>query len=214
MPASTLAGWRVLTALTALLCAALLPAPTYAQFNSSLGGWVYVDRNNDGVLNFSTDPDPEIVIGGVDINLYAYTGTDYALIASTATDPFGRYKFTELEAGRYKLEQVQPVGWVDGKDTPGVLLRISDQMVPPGSSVGVAGNNFITDIQLTANTIGEFYNFGERGLAAGYVSKRFLFASTPDNPQAVPEPTTLAMIVGVGLGLLSAPRRRLGQASL
>ncbi|QDV74758.1 SdrD B-like domain-containing protein [Botrimarina mediterranea] len=211
MPASTFAGWRVLPALAALVCAALLPAPTYAQsFSSYLGGWSYVDRNNDGVLNFSNDPNPEIVIGGVEINLYKHNGVDYIQIASTATDPYGRYQFGQLDAGRYKIEQVQPVGWVDGKDTAGVLLAINDQSVPPGSNVGVSGNNFVTDIQLTNNTIGEFYNFGERGLAAGYVSKRFLFASTPSNPfgEPVPEPTTLAMIVGVGVGLLTAPRRR------
>ena len=210
MPSFTLAGWRVLSALAALVCAALLPAPTFAQFNSYLGGWVYVDRNNDVVLNFADHPDPEIVIGGVDVNLYKHNGVDYAKIASVATDQYGRYQFGQLEAGRYKIEEVPPVGWVDGKDTVGVLNRISDGVVPPGSNVGVAGQNYITDIQLTANTIGEFYNFGERGLAAGYVSKRYLFASTPSGPhgEPVPEPTTIAMIVGVGVGLLTAARRR------
>jgi hypothetical protein len=210
MPAFTLARWRFVPALVALVCAALLPAPTFALSNSYLGGWVYVDRNNDGVLNFATDPQPEIVIGGVDIRLYKHTGTDYAMIATVATDDHGRYQFGLLEAGRYMIEQAQPVGWVDGKDSTGTLLRINDQQVPPGSNVGVAGSNFVTDIQLTANTIGEFYNFGERGLAAGYVSKRYLFASTPSNPfgEPVPEPTTIVMIVGVGAALLMAPRRR------
>jgi hypothetical protein len=210
MPNLALTGRRVVSALAFLVCAALLPAPTSAQFNSYLGGWVYVDRNNDGVLNFADNPNPEIVIGGVDVILYKHTGVDYAQIATTATDPNGRYQFGQLEAGRYKIAQVQPVGWVDGKDTAGVLQRISDGMVPPGSNVGVAGDNFVTDIQLTSNTIGEFYNFGERGLAAGYVSKRYLFASTPDHPfgEPVPEPTTIAMIVGVGVALLTAPRRR------
>ena len=205
-----LSGRRVVSALAFLVCAALLPAPTFAQFTSYLGGWVYVDRNNDGVLNFSTDPNPEIVIGGVNIRLYLHTGTDYALVATTATDDYGRYQFGQLGAGRYRLEQEQPVGWVDGKDTAGVLLRINDQQVPPGSDVGVAGNNFVTDIQLTANTIGEHYNFAERGLAAGNALKRYLFASTPSHPFAepVPEPTTLVMIVGVGAAWLLAPRRR------
>ena len=50
---------------------------------SQLGGWVYIDRNNDGQLAFSNDPNPEFVIGGVTISLYKVVSNVEQFVAST-----------------------------------------------------------------------------------------------------------------------------------
>ncbi|HEX4415689.1 MAG TPA: hypothetical protein VH107_18800, partial [Lacipirellulaceae bacterium] len=63
---------------------------------------------------------------------------------------------------------------------------------------------------LSANIGGEFYNFGERGLAAGYVSKKYLLASSPALNTAAPEPTSafLAIAALCGSGLLTGRKRK------
>jgi hypothetical protein len=185
---------------------------------SKLGGWAYIDRNNDGVLAFSGDPQPEFVIGDVEIKLYLQTALDDVLVATTLTDQFGRYVFTGLDPGTYKILQTQPVGYVDGLDTVGILQSLNNQPVPGGASAGIGGNDAFSDIILPNNVFGDFYTFGERGMMPGYVSKRYLLGSapilpegTPDpGPNEVPEPASaiLAMAAVAGGGLLL--RRHLG----
>lgn len=187
--------------------AAQLPTPGLSQ----LGGWVYIDRNNDGDLAFMNEPDPEFVIGNVTISLYSQTGPE-TLVATTQTDQFGRYFFNDLEPGTYAIKQTQPVEFVDGIDTPGQMFALTPAGIG-GSVVGTALNNVFNGIVLAPNVRGEFFNFGERGLAPGYVSKRYLLGSAPDMPITpdveipfVPEPSTcVMMLLAAGFGLL--PRR-------
>jgi hypothetical protein len=176
---------------------------------AQLGGWVYVDRNNDGDLNFSNEPNPEFVIGNVEIRLFDQSGPQDVLVATTHTDDFGRYFFNNLAPGTYGLRQTQPIEWVDGLDTLGSLLALTNQGIPPGASVGTMSNNAFDDIVLPANVRGDFFLFGERGLAPGYVSKRYLLGSAPDMNFAVPEPTTLlGPLMCAAAALLRRPRRR------
>ncbi len=171
--------------------------------NAQLGGWVYVDRNNDGQLAFLGDPNPEYVIGDVSISLFSKVGSIETLVSTIQTDDFGRYLFENLSPGAYTLRETQPVEFVDGIDTLGLLQSLNGQPIPPSASAGVVSNDMFSNIVLPANVAGEFYNFGERGLAAGYVSKRLLFASAPPPPGApppppssgVPEPSTLASVL-------------------
>src|SRR6476620_9868273 len=69
---------------------------THAQGTSQLGGWTYIDRNNDGHLAFSNEANPEYVIGDVLISLYSKPNNVETLIASMLTDEFGRYLFNNL----------------------------------------------------------------------------------------------------------------------
>jgi hypothetical protein len=117
------------------------------------------------------------------------------------------------------LRETQSVMYVDGIDTLGVLQSLDGQPIPGTASAGTATNDAFSDIVLTANVGGEFYNFGERGLAAGYVSKRFLFASYPGPPSTPPPPPgdppspepasiAFALFAACGNGFVSSRRRR------
>jgi uncharacterized protein (TIGR03382 family) len=180
--------------------------PPHTPGMSQLGGWVYIDRNNDGDINFSDEPSPEFVIGGVTIGLYSQTGPE-TLVTTTQTDAFGRFFFNNIAPGTYGLKQTQPVEYVDGIDTLGQMFALTNSGIG-GAMVGTMTNNAFNGIVLPANVRGDFYLFGERGLAPGFVSKRFLLGSAPDLPSGViPEPGT-GLLAAAGLLGLSALRRR------
>lgn len=196
----------------ACLLGALASNATAAHIpgQSQLGGWTYIDRNNDGILNFVNDPDPEFAIGGVNISLFSKVANVESLVATTQSDDFGRYIFENINPGTYVLRQTQPVEFVDGLDTLGSLFSFDGQPVPPPptDSPGSVLDNAFTNIVLTANVGGEFYNFGERGLKAGYASKRYLLASSPPLGPPVPEPTTCALVLMSLCGSWFGLRRR------
>jgi hypothetical protein len=180
---------------------------------SQLGGWVYVDRNNDGALAFSTDPNPEFAISEAFVNLYSVTGGIESLVATMQTNDFGRYLFENIAPGTYTLRQTQPIEYVDGRDTLGILVGYNGQPIPGAASRGAADENAFLNIVLTSDVGGEYYNFGERGLAPGYVSKRELFATPPPNtpppppPEGgIPEPNSL-LIALLGVAAVTISRR-------
>jgi hypothetical protein len=173
---------------------------------SQLGGFTYIDRNNDGQIAFASDPNPEFAIGNVSISLFSVVANVETLVSTILSDPNGRYFFENIVPGTYTLRQAQPIEFVDGLDTLGVLQSLNAQPIPGTDSAGASANNAFTNIILSANVGGEFYNFGERGLAAGYASKRFLLASAPPLIP-VPEPATLLLAV-VALGGCRVMSRR------
>ena len=200
----------VLAATTSSALAAHIPG------QSQLGGWVYIDRNNDGDLAFIGDPNPEFVIGEVFISLFSKVGNVETLLSTVQSDDFGRYLFENIDPGTYVLRQTPPIEFVDGLDTLGILQGLNGQPVPGNASAGVMADNTFFDIVLTADVGGEFYNFGERGLAAGYASKRFLLGTRPPPPQApppppgeppLPEPTSLMLALIAASATCLAPRR-------
>jgi hypothetical protein len=174
---------------------------------AQLAGWVYIDRNNDGDLAFANEANPEFVIGDVPVSVFSVVNNVETLVATQLTDQFGRFFFDNLVPGSFALRQTQPVEFVDGLDTAGTLQSLNVNPVPPNASAGVAGNNAITAIVLTADIISDFNLFGERGLLPGFVSKRFLLASAPDMEIAVPEPATTTLFVAAVMGSLLLRRR-------
>lgn len=189
----------------ACLIGAITSNATAAQIpgTAELGGWVYIDRNNDGHLAFSNEPNPEYVIGDVLIGLFSKVGNVETPVTSTLTDPYGRYFFDNLAPGTYVLRETQPVEFVDGLDTLGQLYSLNNQPIPPSASAGTASNDAFVNIVLTANVLGDYYNFGERGLAAGYASKRYLLASAPPLNTPAPEPATALLALAAICGTLS-----------
>jgi MYXO-CTERM domain-containing protein len=183
---------------------------THAQGTAQLGGWVYIDRNNDGHLAFSNEANPEFVIGDVSISLFSKANNVETLVTSMLSDQFGRYFFNSLNPGTYVLRETQPIEFVDGIDTLGHLISLNGQPIPGTASAGTVGPDSFLDIVLTANVLGDFYNFGERGLKAGYASKRYLFGSAPPLNTAAPEPASalLALTAIGGLLLRRSSRRR------
>jgi hypothetical protein len=180
----------------------------HAQGLSQLGGWAYIDRNNDGHLAFADEPNPEFVINDVSISLFSKVGTVETLLSTLQTDQYGRYLFTNLNSGTYVLRQAQPIEFVDGIDTLGHLISINGQPIPPTASAGTVANDAFLDIVLTPNVSGDSYNFGERGLKAAYASKRYLLASTPPPNTAVPEPASALLALATIGGLLPWRSRR------
>ena len=120
----------------------------FAERSAGLSGYVYVDRDDDGVKDAG-----ELPIAGVTITL---TGTDAngAVSHTTTTDALGYYLFTGLlpsaSNGYTVTETTQPAAWADGKDTA-------------GSVSGTVINDEISAIVLGATDFAINYNFGELG---------------------------------------------------
>jgi MYXO-CTERM domain-containing protein len=182
----------------------------HAQGTAQLGGWVYIDRNNDGHLAFDNEPNPEFVIGDVSVSLFSKANNVETLVSTQLTDQGGRYFFNNLNPGTYVLRETQPIEFVDGIDTLGQLFSLNSQPIPPTASAGTVGADSFQNIVLTSNVLGEFYNFGERGLKAGYASKRYLLASAPPLNTATPEPASALLALTAIGALLSwrSSRRR------
>ncbi len=128
---------------------------------SSMSGFVYVDGNNNGVRDAG-----EVGIPGVQITLRRTdaTGTPDKVIL-TGND--GSYSFANVTPGTYSIIESHPTAFVDGTDSA-------------GSTGGTAANDSITGMVVAGGTTGTNYNFGERGLAPGFVSIRNFLASTPE----------------------------------
>jgi len=117
---------------------------------ASVSGFVYVDSNDDGYIDFS-----EAAIANVTITL---TGTDIygnAVLQTTVTDADGAYLFDQLLPGTYTITETQPGGYVDGKDTI-------------GSQGGMTANDQFSQVVLVSSQSGINNNFGEL-LATGTV---------------------------------------------
>ncbi|MHB8972532.1 MAG: SdrD B-like domain-containing protein, partial [Pirellulaceae bacterium] len=112
---------------------------------SSLAGYVYHDRNSNGLRE-----NGEEAIPGVTVTLYGQGGLP---VAVTQTNAQGYYQFAALSAGMYRLVESQPSDWLDGQDTTGTING-----TPAGT---VAGNDILQVGQLPWGATGVNYNFGE-----------------------------------------------------
>jgi hypothetical protein len=191
-------------------------AGTPPTMTSVLAGWVFIDSNNDGELTFAPDPNAEFMIGGVTISLYSQENGTETFITSDITDEFGRFEFEGLGDGTYGLKQTQPIQYVDGKQNLGEMFSRTGGPPPAGAFAGTINEieNEFNGIDLPPGSHGDYFLFGELGLASGFVSKRFLSGYPPvmdfgtDEPGfLIPEPATMWLAAGaVGMGLV--PRRR------
>jgi MBG domain (YGX type)/SdrD B-like domain/Putative Ig domain len=115
---------------------------------ASLSGFVFVDLNNDGEINFG-----EGGIAGVRVTL---TGTDdlgQSVARVETTDGNGFYAFYQLRPGSYAVTETQPAGYLQGTDhvgTAGGTLAATDQFF----------------VELAKGADGLNYNFGERPTAS------------------------------------------------
>ncbi len=121
--------------------AGLLPI---AQHLCSLSGIVYIDFNNDGLLNFG-----ELVLKDVVITLLSESGD---VVATTTTGQDGSYFFADLAAGKYFIQEQQPAGFAQGINSIGTL----------GGSLA-AVDKFFVDLSAAGEPCdGMNYNFAER----------------------------------------------------
>ncbi len=118
---------------------------------SSISGQVFLDYDNNGLLN-----GPDSGISGQSIELL---DAGNAVIASTTTDASGMYSFPDLQPGTYSVHQpAQPVDTSNGITTPG--------SVDNGGTVGLASTvgttpSEISTIVLPPNTQSPANNFAE-----------------------------------------------------
>ncbi len=112
---------------------------------SSLSGHVYRDDNNDGVRQNN-----EPLIPGATIRLFDATG---GLLGEVATDSQGYYQFTGLRKSTYRIAEITPSGYLDGKESIG---RIAGRIVGE-----IDGTDAIKSIVLPSGMQGNDYDFGE-----------------------------------------------------
>jgi hypothetical protein len=149
----------------------------YAQ---SLSGYIYIDNNNDGLRS---TPGGKFHLGlpGVVVKLLNKdTSGNWVEVTEKSpvmTGSDGSYRFDGLAAGTYRMEEVQPADFLDGKETVGQI---------GGTTGGTAGNDYF-DCTLDAGKSGSDFNFGERGLRPGKVSLRSFLASTPSSSERIPQ---------------------------
>ncbi len=110
---------------------------------ASLSGYVYVDRNNNGVREPGENGIP-----GTTVRL---TGTDdrgVSVALAATTNGQGFYQFGNLRPGQYRLNEVQPPRYLDGLDAI-------------GTQGGTTGNDVLSNIVLQPGVSGAENNFGE-----------------------------------------------------
>ncbi len=141
----------------------------------SISGFVYVDTDNDG-LRVTPVGQSHLAMQSVVVRLLAANGEgNWTQLSSVSTGTDGSYRFDDLAPGTYRVQEVQPAGYLDGKDTLGTI----------DGAVGGAVAQDQFEIQLGSNENAVEYNFGERGLLPSSISLRFCLASAPAMPQNV-----------------------------
>ncbi len=149
------------------------PAPT------GLSGFVYLDANFDGELNRQPDGRPlEMGLPNVEIRLLRQGDSGDTLVQTTLTGPDGGYQFTDLEAGSYRIEEVQPAGYLAGQSSIGAICDASTCLADDNPRLGVAQENSIRDIELLPGEQAVDYDFGQRLSAAQVTKRMFLTSST------------------------------------
>jgi hypothetical protein len=117
------------------------PSTTPPAATSSLSGTVYLDNNNNGIMDAGDGGIP-----GVTVSLQG-SGTAAGVSQTATTDANGNYQFTNLPAGNYTITETPPPGLQQGHNNVGSL----------GGSV--SGDVFT--LALAAGLSGTNYNFGE-----------------------------------------------------
>lgn len=106
-----------------------------------LSGRVYLDLDNDGVYAANEKP-----LAGVTVYLLDGSGNR---VAQAMTDQQGNYVFEHLRPGVFGVEEVQPAGYLDGKESLGT------------AGGALVGNDRMMNISLAPGASGERYDFGE-----------------------------------------------------
>jgi uncharacterized repeat protein (TIGR01451 family) len=139
---------------------------------ASLDGYVYVDKDNDGIKDAGEKP-----IAGVILTL---TGTDIfgaSVTRTTVTNANGFYQFANLMPGTYHVNQTQPTKYKDGKDTIGNTFNALGEMaiaqngfLPLGPQDGTGRDaDAIQQITLDSGFAAKDYNFGELAVTSSKV---------------------------------------------
>lgn len=113
---------------------------------AKLRGSVYHDRDDDGLRETGEEGIADAILSLLD--------EDGLIVDTVETDEDGRYEFVGIRKGNYRVIELQPDGWLDGKDRAGTAN---------GRSTGTAINpgDAIEAIQLLWGDEGIDFDFGE-----------------------------------------------------
>lgn len=147
-------------------------AASFALQSGSISGFVYLDTDNDG-LRITATGEAHLALPGVIVRLFvknsAENWVEVAGQSPVLTGADGSYRFDNLAAGVYRVQETQPANYLDGLETAGKI---------DGVVSGVAGQDQF-DIELGAGDEATSYNFGERGLKPTKISLQMFLASAP-----------------------------------
>jgi len=111
---------------------------------ASVSGFVYLDFDDDGLINGS-----DVGLAEVEVRLSGVTDAGVAVELMQLTAEDGSYGFYDLLPGVYNVIEIQPEPFVDGKDTQGT------------PQLGTTHDDFFAQLDLRGGTHAEDYNFGE-----------------------------------------------------
>lgn len=135
---------------------------------SSLGGTVYVDKNNNGIFDSG-----ESVLKNVVIKLKGTDVSGNLVTKTTTTDTNGNYRFDDLIAGIYQIIETQPSFYKDGKEAIGSHGGYTGENPGPLTVPNDVTPNEVKDlflgIELGSGVQANDYDFGELAVT---ISKR------------------------------------------
>ena len=109
-----------------------------------LSGYVFMDADKDATFDSS-----ESGISGATIALYVWLDGNYSLTTTTNTDSQGYYAFANLDAGTYRIVEIQPSGY----DSVAAIV---------GSAGGnIVSSDVIANIVLPSGTSAVNYEFAD-----------------------------------------------------
>jgi hypothetical protein len=168
---------------------------------ASMTGVLFYDKEHDGEL----DQGSELAFSGVTIELYQDNSTTPL---ETTTNKTGQFTFDNLTPGTYRLSNNLVANWLP---VAGDIIDVNGKPKLTGLGISDVTTDEITTISLAGGDSAFMYNFAAQAYPIQLLSKRMLLASSAGAIiHAVPEPSTLVMLIGaafaMGIGALS--RRR------
>ncbi len=131
---------------------------TVDPLTSTISGSVYVDANNNGLIEAG-----ERLLPGVVVTLSGTDSLGNQVDRTATTDALGAYQFANLAQGTYSVTETQPSGFRNGMETVGT------------GATAIATDNVFSQLALGADTDAAGFNFGELN---ELLSKRRFLASS------------------------------------
>ena len=130
---------------------------------------MYEDTNDNGVRK---TPEKRPSAGRLVYLLRRPNGAGgTSVVAAATTDGNGFYRFANLTPGQYWVQEAQPAGFIDGKDTPGTtggVLQVNDILsAVPVPSGGESFNNNFGELKCVSVSGYVFFDANKNGTFDG-----------------------------------------------